>query len=177
MQKKYQSKRLTFRVFSFKRHRTTVSDSFSGDRHANLFSDPWKAEWNGFTTYHGKAKQKDNIRERLVGHQIIAPRSVSPFWRFVDMQFLGLFCSKNGTLQKTAHLVYFFDSIITCLTAGFHLSLVEKSEFLFSLKSATSINEVRFTKCFSRLFTIFTWKWGIFWQQVPRCHGNESCYL
>ena len=48
------------------------------------------------------------------------------------------------------------------LKAGFHLNLVEKSEFLFSLKSATSINEVRFTKCFSRLFTKFSWKLGIF---------------
>lgn len=31
------------------------------------------------------------------------------------------------------------------------LNLVERSDFLFSLKSETSINEVRFRKCFSRL--------------------------
>lgn len=37
-----------------------------------------------------------------------------------------------------------------------YLNLVERSDFLFSLKSETSINDVRFGKCFSRLFKYLT---------------------
>ena len=37
---------------------------------------------NGFGKYHGKAQQKDNIREGTVGHQIGVHSSVLPFQDF-----------------------------------------------------------------------------------------------
>ena len=57
-----------------------------------------KAEVNGFAAYRGKAHLKDNIREGMVGHQIVV---LSFKTRLLDMQLLTSFCSKNGTLQKS----------------------------------------------------------------------------
>ena len=71
----FKSRALPLEFFSFELHRTTVCDSLAS-------AYPWKAEVNGFGAYHGKAQQKDNIREGTVGHQIVVHSSVLPFQDF-----------------------------------------------------------------------------------------------
>ena len=98
-----------------------------------------KAEVNGFAAYRGKAHLKDNIREGMVGHQIVV---LSFKTRLLDMQLLTSFCSKNGTLQKSAYL---FSFLIPSLHArcsivnGLFLVVDQrKSRELFQRHSCTS---------------------------------------
>lgn len=63
-------KGLTFRIFSFELHRTTICVF------ERLF---------GFATNQGKARQKDNTRAGMVRHQIVVSRP---------------YCSKNGAFWR-----------------------------------------------------------------------------
>ena len=72
MQRKCGMKRLTFRIFSFELRFFFLSVV----NQANSF-------W--FATNQGKARPKDNIREGMVGHQIVVSRP---------------YCSKSGALWR-----------------------------------------------------------------------------
>ena len=57
---------------------------------------------NGFAAYRGKAHLKDNIREGMVGHQIVV---LSFKTRFLDMQLLTFFVQRMEHFRKA--LSYF----------------------------------------------------------------------
>ena len=96
----FKSRALPLEFFSFELHRTTVCDSLAS-------AYPWKAEVNGFGAYHGKAQQKDNIREGTVGHQIFVHSTVLPFQDF-GRAIVNLISFKEWKLSDKHLLIFFF---------------------------------------------------------------------
>ena len=62
---------------------------------------------NGFGKYHGKAQQKDNIREGTVGHQIVVHSSVLPFQDF-GRAIVNLISFKEWKLSDKHLLISLF---------------------------------------------------------------------